>query len=392
MSLLTLCEGRGIKIMVKAFSWARLWAIILKEFVQIKRDRGTFAMIVGIPIMQTILFGYAINSDPKHLPTIVMEANQSEFTRTLINGLVNTSYFNLIETPASDQKATQLLKTGKAQFIIRIPPDFTPEFIKKRRPSILLEADATDPSATGNAIAAARQVIQTTLDPTLKGVLSYLKSAEPNINFVVHAKYNPEIITQYNILPGLMGVVLTMTMVMITSIAITREKERGTIENLLATLVQPFEVMVGKIVPYIIVGYTQILLMLLLGHYIFDVPVEGSIITLCIAAFPFIAANLAIGLAFSAAAKNQLQATQMTVFFFLPCILLSGFMFPFRGMPHWAQVIGETLPLTHFLRIARGILLKGYIWREVWTELWPILIFMSIAVWIGVKSFHKTLD
>jgi ABC-2 type transport system permease protein len=378
--------------MVKTFSWQRLFAMIMKEFVQIKRDRGTFAMIVGIPIMQIILFGYAINSDPKHLPTAILGADNSIFTRTLIKGLVNTSYFKVTEKPASIEHANHMLKTGQVQFIIQIPPSFTQELIKKRRPSLLLEADATDPSATGNAIAAAGKVVQTVLDPNLNGPLQYLKPSPPPVNLIVHTKYNPEVITQYNILPGLTGVVLTMTMVMITSIAITREKERGTIENLLATLVQPFEVMVGKIVPYIIVGYVQILLMLLLTHYMFAVPIEGSITILCLATFPFIAANLAVGLAFSALAKNQLQATQMTVFFFLPSILLSGFMFPFRGMPTWAQAIGETLPLTHFLRIARGLLLKGFTWPDVWTELWPILIFMSIAIWIGVKSYHKTLD
>lgn len=378
--------------MIKAYSLGRLWAIILKEFIQIKRDRGTFAMIVGIPIMQIILFGYAINSDPKHLPTAVLEADQSVFTRTLINGLANTGYFNITRSASGEQEAEKMLEIGTVQFIIHIPPGFTQEFVKGRRPEVLLEADATDPAATGNAIAAAHQVIQTVFNPDIKGPLNYLTPTAPPINLVVHAKYNPEVNTQYNILPGLMGVVLTMTMVMITSIAITRERERGTIENLLATLAQPLEVMLGKIIPYIVVGYIQILLMLLLIHYVFTVPIGGSIITLCLAAMPFIAANLAVGLAFSAVAKNQLQSTQMTIFFFLPSILLSGFMFPFRGMPGWAQIIGEGLPLTHFLRIVRGILLKGYTWGEVWANLWPILIFMIIAITIGVKSYRKTLD
>lgn len=378
--------------MVKTYSLGRLWAIIVKEFIQIKRDRGTFAMIVGLPIMQIILFGYAINSDPKHLPTAVLEGDKSIFTRTLVNGLANTGYFNITRFPANEQEATKMLEVGKVQFVIHIPPGLTQQFIKGRRPEVLLEADATDPAATGNAIAAARQVMQTVFNFDIKGPLNYLKPVDPPVNLIVHAKYNPEIITQYNILPGLMGVVLTMTMVMITAVAITRERERGTIENLLATLAQPLEVMVGKIVPYIIVGYIQILLMLLLIRFIFSVPVEGSIILLCLVAMPFIAANLAVGLAFSAVAKNQLQSTQMTIFFFLPSILLSGFMFPFRGMPTWAQTIGEILPLTHFLRIVRGILLKGYLWAEVWIDLWPILIFMLIAIGVGVKSYRKTLD
>lgn len=378
--------------MVKTYSWGRLWAIILKEFVQIKRDRGTFAMIVGIPIMQIILFGYAINSDPKHLPTAVLAADQSIFTRTLINGLANTGYFHIVRAAANEKEADEILKTGKVQFVIHVPPGLTQEFVKGRRPEVLLEADATDPAATGNAIAAAEHLMQTVFNPDIKGPLSYLQPTLPPVNLVVHAKYNPEIITQYNILPGLMGVVLTMTMVMITSIAITRERERGTIENLLATLAQPVEVMLGKIIPYIIVGYIQILLMLFLIYYVFAVPIKGSTFALCLVAMPFIAANLAVGLAFSAFAKNQLQSTQMTIFFFLPSILLSGFMFPFRGMPEWAQIIGEGLPLTHFLRIVRGILLKGYTWGEVFVDLWPILIFMLVAIIVGVKSYRKTLD
>ncbi len=276
--------------------------------------------------------------------------------------------------------------------LFTFPPGLTQEFVKGRRPEVLLEADATDPAATGNAIAAAEHLMQTVFNPDIKGPLSYLQPTLPPVNLVVHAKYNPEIITQYNILPGLMGVVLTMTMVMITSIAITRERERGTIENLLATLAQPVEVMLGKIIPYIIVGYIQILLMLFLIYYVFAVPIKGSTFALCLVAMPFIAANLAVGLAFSAFAKNQLQSTQMTIFFFLPSILLSGFMFPFRGMPEWAQIIGEGLPLTHFLRIVRGILLKGYTWGEVFVDLWPILIFMLVAIIVGVKSYRKTLD
>lgn len=375
-----------------SFSLNRLWAIILKEFIQMKRDHGLLAVIVGLPVIQIILFGYAINSDPKYLPTLVIDASPGIFSRTLIQGLSNTNYFKILSSTGNSQEAEKMLETGKAQFIVYIPPGFNEAFIKGRRPEVLLEADATDPTATGNAIAAAHQVIQTVFNPDLKGVLRYLNTTPPPINLVVHAKYNPEAITQYNILPGLIGVVLTMTMVMITAVAITRERERGTIENLLTTLAEPLEVMLGKIVPYIIVGYVQILLMLFLTHFIFFVPIEGSVITLCLVAMPFIAANLAVGLAFSAIAKNQLQSTQMTIFFFLPSLLLSGFMFPFRGMPHWAQFVGEGLPLTHFLRIVRGILLKGYTWDAIWINLWPILIFMVIAIAIGVKAYRKTLD
>ena len=208
----------------------------------------------------------------------------------------------------------------------------------------------------------------------------------------IHPRYNPEAITQYNIVPGLMGVILTMTMVLMTSLAITRETERGTMENLLATPANALEVMTGKIVPYVLIGLIQVTLILMLARWIFDVPIQGSLVTLYVAVLLFIAANLTLGLTFSSLARNQLQAMQMTFFFFLPSILLSGFMFPFRGMPGWAQAIGEVLPITHFLRIVRGVLLKGNGLAEIGSEAWPIVVFMTAVIAIGLRSFRSTLD
>ncbi|MEO6245838.1 MAG: ABC transporter permease, partial [Opitutaceae bacterium] len=255
-----------------------------------------------------------------------------------------------------------------------------------------IEADATDPAATGPAIAAARTLAASVFDRDLKGPLARLLGRPGPVDFQVHAHYNPENITQYNVVPGLMGVVLTMTMVVITALAITRERERGTMENLLATPVRPFEVMLGKIIPYIVVGYIQVTLILIAAHFLFQVPLVGSIPLVYAVSFLFIAASLAVGITFSTLAKNQLQAVQMAFFFFLPSLLLSGFMFPFRGMPEWAQWIGSALPLTHFLRIVRGILLKGNGLAEIAPELWPLALFFLVAMAVGVKRYRQTLD
>ena len=341
------------------FTLHRLWAVVLKEFVQMRRDRITFLMMVGIPILQLTLFGYAINSDPKHLPTALRLADEGPFARTLVAEMRNSDYFRLVRVTDSEAEVERLLRLGNVQFVVNIPEDFTRKILRGERPTVLVEADATDPAATGPAIAAVRAIADTAIDRDLTGPLSRLRGTPGPIDFEVHAHYNPENITQYNVVPGLMGVVLTMTMVIITALAITRERERGTMENLLATPVRPFEVMVGKILPYIVVGYVQVTLILMAARFLFDVPMVGSLALLYGISLLFIAANLAMGITFSTLARNQLQAMQMAFFFFLPSILLSGFMFPFRGMPEWAQWIGTCLPLTHFLRIVRGILLKG---------------------------------
>lgn len=376
----------------RRFTFHRLWAIVLKEFVQMKRDRVTFAMMAGIPLMQLLLFGFAINSDPKHLPTAIRAADQGPFGRTLVSALQHSGYFNLVREAATEAEARRLLQLGEVQFVVNIPEDFSRRLLRGERPTVLIEADATDPAATGPALAAVRAIAGTVLSRDLTGPVAHLRGQDGPVDFQIHAHYNPENITQYNVVPGLMGVVLTMTMVVITALAITRERERGTMENLLATPVRPFEVMVGKILPYIAVGYIQVTLILLAARFIFGVPMVGSFALVYAVAFLFIACNLAVGITFSSLAQNQLQAVQMAFFFFLPSILLSGFMFPFRGMPEWAQWLGSCLPNTHFLRIVRGILLKGNGPVEILPELWPLLVFLVIAMTIGVKRYRQTLD
>ena len=374
------------------FSLERLWAIIVKEFTQMRRDRLTFAMMLGIPLLQLTLFGYAINSDPRHLPAAVLLADHGPQGRTLLHAMQNSTYFDFTQQVQSEAEGRELLAQGQVQFVVNIPENFTRDLLRGDRPSILVEADATDPSATGIALGALTPLLNTALRNDFKGPLDFLNTAPGPIDLRVHALYNPENNTQYNIVPGLMGVVLTLTMILITGLAITRERERGTMENLLAMPTRPAEVLVGKIAPYILIGYIQVAVILIAARLLFDVPMHGSIPLLLVVALVFIAANLAMGITFSTIAKNQLQAMQMTFFVFLPSILLSGFMFPFRGMPHWAQWIGEVFPLTHFLRIVRGILLKGNGLVDVARELWPIALFAAVMMTIGIKRYRQTLD
>jgi len=374
------------------FNFRRFFAVVMKEFIQMRRDRLTFGMMVGVPMIQLILFGYAINSNPKHLPTAVYSADNSVFARTLVAGLKNSSYFDIVSEPKNTAEINQLLAENTVQFAVTIPVDFSRKLLRGERPDLLLEADATDPTAVGYAIAAVNGLTATILNRDLTGPLTRLQGSPPPFNLVVHQHYNPENITQYNIVPGLMGVMLTMTMTMITALAITRERERGTMENLLSTPVRPGEVLIGKIMPYIGVGYVQVALILVAARYLFDVPMIGSIALLVVLVLVFIVANLAVGITFSTVAKNQLQAVQMTFFFFLPSLLLSGYMFPFRGMPVWAQDIGEVLPLTHFLRVVRGILLKGNGFTEVLPDLWPMVVFLVVMLVVGIKRYRQTLD
>jgi ABC-2 type transport system permease protein len=323
----------------------------------------------------------------------VISADTGPFGRTLLEAIKNSTYFRFVRVLDDETQAEEMLARGEAQFVVSIPADFTRELLRGHRPAVLVEADATDPVATGPALGALPVLARTALQHDLEGSLGWIDAndADP-IELRVHPRYNPEAITQYNIVPGLMGVILTMTMVMITGLAITRERERGTMENLLSMPTRPFEVLLGKIIPYILVGYIQVGVILVAGYALFDVPLAGSLPQLLIAAFVFIVANLAMGITFSTIASNQLQAVQMSFFVFLPSILLSGFMFPFRGMPRWAQIVGEILPNTHFLRIVRGIMLKGNGASETIQELWPIALFATIALAIGVKRYRQTLD
>ncbi|WP_419420103.1 ABC transporter permease [Legionella sp. D16C41] len=370
----------------------RLIAVISKEFIEMRRDKATFAMILGIPLMQLILFGYAINNNPRYLPTAIVNDDETNFTRRILVSMENSTYFKFLSPAVSEVEAHELLKRGKVQFVVNFPPNFTDNLVRGLSPSLLLEADASDPAATSRAVAVFNELPSLVLKEELIGPLKRLNASSLPYTPVIHTLYNPLAISAYNIVPGLLGVVLTMTMVIVTALVITREYERGTMENLLATPLRPLEIMVGKILPYIMVGYAQTSLILFFARFLFGVPMQGSILLLLILCLPFIAANLVMGLTFSTLASNQLQAVQSAMFFFLPSILLSGFMFPFRGMPEWAQWLGSILPLTHFLVIVRGILLKGNTFLDVWYEIIPIIGFTLIIMLIGFKRFRQTLD
>ncbi|MRS98211.1 ABC transporter permease subunit [Ralstonia pickettii] len=381
------------------FSLVRWWSVVLKEFLQLRRDRVTFAMMIGIPIMQLFLFGFAINADPKHLLTGVIAADQSEFTRSFLASMRNSDYFDLATTLPDETAGREALAKGQLQFVVTIPPDFTRKLVRGEKPSLLVEADATDPAATGLAVASLSQLVQGVVSKDMKGALSPLAggaggsaSTAPPFDVRIHKLYNPEGITQYNIIPGLMGTILTMTMVMMTGLAMTRERERGTMENLLATPVHPLEVMTGKIVPYIFIGLVQVTIILLMAFFVFQVPFVGSVWMVYVSALLFIVASLTVGITLSSLAQNQLQATQLTFFYFLPNILLSGFMFPFVGMPKWAQVIGNLLPMTYFNRLTRGILLKGNGWFELWPSIWPLMVFTVVVLGVALRFYRRTLD
>lgn len=374
------------------FSFARFRAVAAKELLQMRRDRLTFAMVLGIPLLQLVLFGFAINADPRHLPTAVVVRDPGPVARSVVQAMRVSDHFRVTEELRDGGAARELLRRGEVQFVLEVPEDFHRRLLRGERPQLLLLADATDPAATSLALGAASTILERALGKDLDGPNGWLLRAPPAVDLVTHAAYNPERLSQYNIVPGLMGVVLTMTMVLITALAITREHERGTMESLLATPVRAAEVTLGKIVPYVVVGYLQAGLILAAARLLFHVPVEGDLALLFAVMFLFIVANLAIGITFSTLARNQLQAMQMGFFFFLPSILLSGFMFPFRGMPPWAQVLGEVLPLTHFLRIVRGILLKGNGAEDIVHEVGAIALFAVAAVLVGLRRFRRTLD
>jgi ABC-2 type transport system permease protein len=351
----------------------------------------TFGLMIGVPLMQLLLFGFAINTDPRHLPTVVHIADDSVYARSIGAALMNSEYFDIVATARTPQEAERMLDEGDVAFAITVPVNFARDLVRGQTPQLLIQADASDPAASSIALATISELATAALKDDLVGPLAS-RASKPAFTAVIQRRYNPEGITQYNIVPGLIAVILTMTMVMVTAMAMTREREKGTFENLLAMPASPFEVMIGKITPYVVVGYIQSTLIILGAYYVFDVPMIGSLTLLAGTTGLFIAANLALGFTFSTIAKNQLQAMQMTVFFLLPSILLSGFMFPFRGMPNWAQWLGEALPNTHFLRIVRGILLKGNGPAEIWPHVWPLLIFLFVIGSLALLRYRRTLD
>lgn len=364
--------------------------MLVKEVTQMMRDRITFAMMIGIPLIQLVLFGFAINLDPKQLPAALVTTSQDQFTRAMVSALEVTDYYRFDHVVSSTEEANRLIQEGRISFIVTIPSDFSRRVLKGDNPQILIEADATDPAASSGAVSTlttvARRAFQRELGITQK------QEPRRSLDIVVHRRYNPEGITQYNIVPGLLGVILQLIMVMMTSMALTREIERGTMENLLAMPASPFEIMLGKILPYLGVGAVQVSVVLVAAKLIFHVPFVGSLPLLLTGVFVFISSLVLIGYAISTIAHSQMQAMQMSFFFFLPSILLSGFMFPFKGMPGWAQVIGEFLPLTHFLRVVRGIMLKGADFEAVRSPFTALLLFTIILSAIALMRFRKTLD
>jgi ABC-2 type transport system permease protein len=370
----------------------RMWAMIVKEFVQMRRDRMTFATMIFVPIMQLVLFGYAINTDPKQLPTAVLTRDDGPLTRAVLSAMKNTDYFDFKVQVRDAAELDRLVRSGEVQFAVEIPASFERDVRRGDKPSVLVIADATDPVATGTAVSSLQGLIDTALRRELRGPDTQLTKAAAPFEIVLQNRYNPEAITQYNIVPGLLGVVLTMTMMMFTALAVTREIERGTMESLLAMPIKPVEIMLGKIAPFVLVGFVQMIIIIGAAHLLFGVPIMGSVWLLVVLATLFAAANLAVGYTFSTIAENQLQAVQMTFFFFLPNILLSGFMFPFRGMPDWAQAIGEALPLTHFLRIVRGITLKGTGFADMHLDVLALVVFMVVAMGLALFRFRRTLD
>ena len=377
---------------MKGFSWARLKAILFKEFVQMRRDRLTFAMMVMLPVMQVLLFGYAINNDPRNLATVVEIREDGKFARSLLAGLRQSSYFKIVAQTTSAEESERYIVSGDAQFLIEIPEGFERRLIRGERPQVLIAADATDPVAAGGPVGAAQSIAQTVFARELEGPLAHLAPTPAPYEIVVQRRYNPAGVTAYNIVPALLGVILTMTMTMITSIALTREAERGTLETLLATPLRPAEIMIGKTAPYIIVGAVQVFVVLLAARLLFNIPFVGSLAVFMLAVTLFIFTNLMLGYLISTAARTQMQAMQMTFFIFMPSILLSGFMFPFRAMPVWAQAIGECLPITHFLRLVRGVMLKGAGLADNWSNIWPLMAILAVLSTLALLRFRRTLD
>jgi ABC-2 type transport system permease protein len=377
---------------VSFFSPSRVLAVLVKEFTQLRRDRLTYAMILVLPVVQLLLFGYAINDTPRHLPAAVLVEEDGVFARSVLAALRNSSFFDIEVQAHSTQELDALLRRGQVQFAITVPGDFSRRVIRGDDAQILVDADASDPTATGAAVSALAGLPAQALAHDLTGLPAAQGQVAAPFTIVTHNLYNPDAVAAFNIVPGLLGIILSMTLVMMTALAVTRERERGTMEFLLSTPVEPLEVMVGKLSPYVIVGLVQTAIVLALAATLFQVPMNGGWVGLGAGIFLFIVGSLALGFLISTVAKSQLQAMQMAVFYILPSILLSGFMFPFRGMPLWAQVLGSIIPVTHFLRIVRGALLKGQSLGDAWPSLAALAVFMFAVSALAIARYQRTLD
>lgn len=374
------------------FSPSRLVAVLTKEFVQMRRDKITFVMMIGVPIMQLLIFGYAINSDPRHLPTLIEMSDEGPVTRSILMGMQTSTYFDFQGVVTSQEEGDKALRDGTANFVVVIPPNFEKDILRGLSPEILLSADASDPAAVGGGAAAMASIVDMAVAQTLTGPLSFAAGTQSPISVVIHKQYNPEGNTSINIVPGLLGVILSLTMVMITAVAIVRETEKGTMEALIATPVRPLEVMLGKILPYVLVGYIQTIVFLLASRVLFGVPFIGSPFAFFVGFNLYIIVNLALGFLISTVARSQMQAMQVSFFTLLPTILLSGFMFPFAAMPGWAQMIGNAIPATHFLRLVRKVMLKGADISDIIGDLTNISIIMLVIVAVALKRYRQTLD
>lgn len=375
-------------------SFSRMSGLVRKEFLLILRDKGTIAMLVIMPLMLLTLFGFAISLDPKMLPTAIISYDETPLTRLFINDLKSSNYFRIIDTTNNEALVKEKLVNGQLSFIINIPANFTRKFIRGENPELLVEIDGSDPGSNGTALAH--------IGPILDESVNYFTSrglAPPpapginrTVNLISHRMYNPANLSSYDIVPGLIGVMLTLTMVMLTSTAITSEFEAGTMEILLSTPLLPTEIILGKVIPYILLGYIQLTVILLYSKLLIDLPMEGSLLFLYISAAPFILASLMVGMIFSALAKTPMQAMQLSIFYQLPSMFLSGYIFSFYGMPMWARFIGYCLPMTYFMRITRGILLKGESVWQIWPNIMPILLITLLLILVTKTVFRKTLD
>jgi ABC-2 type transport system permease protein len=370
----------------------RAAAIFRKELAQMRRDRLTFAMMVMIPLVQLVLFGTAINTDPRNLPTLIEARDDGPASRAIVRAMETSRYFDFVGYADERADADAAFRSGDALFVLTIPENFERDLARGERPQLLLDADATDPVASGAAASAFAPIVAAAVAPLMDGAPVEIAPSLPAVETVVHRRYNPAGRTAVNIVPGLLGVILTMTMTMMTALSLTRETERGTLETLLSAPIAPAEVMIGKILPYVFVGFIQIAIMLVVAHGAFRVPFDGDPFAFTVAIALFVLVNLALGYLFSTLAKTQMQAMQMTIFLFLPSILLSGFMFPFDGMPGWARVLGEIIPTTHFIRAVRSVMLKDAGFADVWVELVALLVTLLVIATLAVVRYRRTLD
>jgi ABC-2 type transport system permease protein len=377
--------------MIRLF-FVRLGAVLAKEFVQMRRDRVTFAMMLGVPVMMLILFGYAINTDPKRLDAALLAMGQDHYSRAIVSALEVSNYYRFDARPKTDAEAEGLIQSGNVSFLVIIPSDFGARVDRGDKPQILVEADATDPAAASGAVGALGELAQRVLLREQGRELEAAETQDQQLSIIVHKRYNPDGLSQYFIVPGLLGVILQMTMVMMTSIALTREIERGTMENLLAMPANGFEIMLGKVLPFFIVGGVQVTVILTAAKLLFHVPFVGNLAMLLSGVLVFVLAMVLLGYTFSTLARTQMQAMQLTFFFFMPSILMSGFMFPFHGMPDWAQFLGNVLPMTHFLRVVRAVMLKGANWSEIGFEFAMLTAFVPAFSILALLRFRRTLD